>query len=127
MSSHKPNDYEAFARDCLSLAKQANTPALRQRLMDMARDWMRASMEEQDASASVLLRARPERPCRRRAEQRDELAALHSITSSARASTEEGMSRPSVLAVRILTTSSYLIGVCTGRLAGASPLRMRAT
>jgi hypothetical protein len=33
-----------------------------------------------------LLRARRERPCGRAAEQRDELAALHSITSSARAS-----------------------------------------
>src|SRR5262249_13849849 len=33
-----------------------------------------------------LLRARPKRPRRRAAEQRDELAALHSITSSARAS-----------------------------------------
>jgi hypothetical protein len=53
MSSHKTKDYEAFARDCVNLANQANTPALRQRLMDMAREWMRASMEEQDALASV--------------------------------------------------------------------------
>jgi len=33
-----------------------------------------------------LLRARRERPSRRAAEQRDEVAPLHSITSSARAS-----------------------------------------
>ena len=37
-----------------------------------------------------LLRARHQRPRRRAAEQRDELAAFHSITSSARASTVGG-------------------------------------
>src|SRR5262245_5435557 len=47
-----------------------------------------------------LLRARPKRPRRRAAEQRDELAAPdHSFTSSARASTVAGMSRPSTFAV----------------------------
>ena len=47
----------------------------------------------------ALLRARRERPRRRAAEERDELAALHSITSSARASSEGGTVRPSILAV----------------------------
>ena len=61
------------------------------------------------------------------AEQRDELAALHSITSSARASTVGGTSRPSAFAVFRLITSSYLVGACTGRSAGFSPLRMRST
>jgi len=56
----------------------------------------------------------------RAAEQRDELAADHSITSSARASTVAGMSRPSALAVLRLITSSYLVGACTGRSAGYS-------
>ena len=75
-----------------------------------------------------LLRARRERPrSRRAAEQRDELAALHSITSSARASSVGGTSRPSALAVLRLITSSYLVGACTGRSAGFSPLRMRST
>ena len=75
-----------------------------------------------------LLRARRERPRRRRtAEQRDELAPLHSITSSARASSVGGTSRPSALAVLRLITSSYLVGACTGRSAGFSPLRMRST
>ena len=50
----------------------------------------------------------------------------HSITSSARASKLGGTSRPSALAVLRLTTSSYLVGVCTGRSAGFSPLRMRS-
>src|SRR5262249_4204514 len=68
-----------------------------------------------------------ERPCRRAAEQRDELAPLHSITSSARASSDGGTSRPSVLAVCRLMTSSNLVGSWTGIWAGFSPLRMRPT
>jgi hypothetical protein len=48
--------------------------------------------------ALALLRTRRERPRDRCAtEQRDEIAALHSITSSARASTDAGTSRPSAL------------------------------
>src|SRR5262245_57105224 len=46
-----------------------------------------------------LLRSRRERPRGRAAEQCYELAALHSITSSARASSVGGISRPSSLAV----------------------------
>jgi hypothetical protein len=38
-----------------------------------------------------------------------------------------GMVRPSVLAVLRLSTVSYLVGACTGRSAGFSPLRMRST
>jgi len=49
----------------------------------------------------------------------------YSITSSARANTEGGMSMPSALAVLRLTTSSYFVGAWTGRSAGFSPLRMR--
>src|SRR5258707_11971820 len=64
---------------------------------------------------------------RRAAEQRDELAAVHSITSSARASSVSGTVRPSALAVLRLITNSYLVGACTGRSAGFSPLRMRST
>src|SRR4029450_11997503 len=51
----------------------------------------------------------------------------HSITSSARASSDGGTSRPSVLAVLRLMASSYLVGACTGKSAGFSPLRMRST
>ena len=77
--------------------------------------------------ALALLRASHHRPGRRAAEQRDELAPPHSITSSARASSVGGTSRPSALAVLRLMTSSYLVGACTGRSAGFSPLRMRST
>jgi hypothetical protein len=51
----------------------------------------------------------------------------HSITSSARASSVAGTSSPSALAVLRLMTNSYLVGACTGRSAGFSPLRMRST
>src|SRR5262249_13785607 len=51
----------------------------------------------------------------------------HSITSSARASKVGGTVRPSAFAVLRLSTKSYLIGVCTGRAGGLSPLRMRST
>src|SRR5262249_3517356 len=72
-----------------------------------------------------LLRARRERPRSRAAEQRDERAALHSITSSARARSRSGTSELSALAVLRLSTSSNLVDCTTGRSAGFSPLRMR--
>src|SRR5262249_1456270 len=75
-----------------------------------------------------MLRARRERPRRRRtAEQRYELAAVHSNTSSARASNGSGTSIPTARAVFRLIASSYLVGACTGRSAVFSPLRMRST
>ena len=51
----------------------------------------------------------------------------YSITLSARSSSVGGTVRPSALAVLRLITSSYLVGACTGRSAGFSPLRMRST
>src|SRR5262249_40110247 len=75
----------------------------------------------------ALLRPRREWPRGgRAAEQRDELATLHSITSSAVASRPAGMVRPSARAVLRLITSSNLVDCRTGRSAGLAPLRMRA-
>ena len=51
-----------------------------------------------------------------------EVAKPYSITSSARASTACGMTRPSAFAVLRLTTSSYFVGASTGRSAGFSAL-----
>ena len=51
----------------------------------------------------------------------------HSITSSARASSVGGTSRPSALAVLRLMTSSNLVGCTTGRSVGFAPLRIRPT
>ena len=88
----------------------------------------RPAADKADHRQCRLLRARRERPRRRRAtEQRDELAPSHSITSSARASSVGGTSRPSALAVLRLITSSNLVGCMTGRSAGLAPLRMRPT
>ena len=50
----------------------------------------------------------------------------YSITSSARASSDGGIGRPSALAVLRLITNSYLVGACTGRSAGFSPRKMRS-
>src|SRR5262245_40561857 len=72
-----------------------------------------------------LLRARRERPCCRVANQGDELASRHSITSSAMASSRGGKLRPNALAVLRLITSSNLVDCMTGRSAGFSPLRIR--
>jgi hypothetical protein len=51
----------------------------------------------------------------------------HSMTSSALTSKAVGTVIPSVFAVLRLITSWNLVGACTARLAGFSPLRMRST
>jgi hypothetical protein len=43
------SEFEEFARDCVRLAGQAATPELRERLFDIAREWMRAAMDVEDA------------------------------------------------------------------------------
>src|SRR5262245_47279341 len=86
----------------------------------------RPAIDEPHHRHRWLLRARRERPrSGSAAEQRDELAALHSITSSASASNLSGISRPSAFAVLTLITSWNLVGSTIGRSPGFSPLRMR--
>src|SRR5262249_55607454 len=70
----------------------------------------RTGSEKPDHRHRRLLRPRRERPHSSATEQRDELAALHSITSSARASSLSETVKPSALAVLRLMTSSYLVG-----------------
>jgi hypothetical protein len=73
-------------------------------------------------------RARGEvRHCRQPKTCTTTVIGAHSMTSSARASSASGTVRPSVLAVLRLMISLYLVGACTGRSAGFSPLRMRST
>src|SRR5262249_54842134 len=68
-----------------------------------------------------------ERP-RHRADERDELAALHdSMTSSARARSVGGTSRLSACAVIRFTTGSNLVGCSTGMSAGFAPRRILST
>src|SRR5262245_4388867 len=69
--------------------------------------------------------ARRERPSRR-AEQRDELPACHSITSSASESRLSEILTPSAFAVLTLITSSNFVGCNTGMSAGFSPFKIRA-
>src|SRR5947209_556950 len=72
----------------------------------------KALQQSDPPHALALLRTRRERPRRgRAAEKRDELATTaHSITSSARASSVGGTSRPSPLAVLRFMTSSNFVG-----------------
>src|SRR5262249_32977834 len=92
----------------------------------------RGAAQQPDDRHRALLRARRERPrgCSA-AEQRDEMAPLHfrahSITSSARASTIGGISRPIAFAVLTLITSVNLVGRSIGKSAALAPLRMRST
>jgi hypothetical protein len=50
MSSGKEKEFETYARDCVKLAEQADTRELRESLLDMARDWMKAAMDEEDSA-----------------------------------------------------------------------------
>src|SRR6516162_4829530 len=85
-------------------------------------------MENPNHRHRRLLRACCERPrgCRA-AEKRDEFAALHSITSSARNKIDVGTDTPIALAVFKLSTNSKLVGCSTGRSDGFAPLRILAT
>src|SRR5262249_44107370 len=85
----------------------------------------RAGQDGDAIGSPHLLGACRKRPRRRAAESQDELAPLHSITSSARASNVAGISTPIVLAVCRLMTSSNLVACIIGKSAAFSPLRMR--
>src|SRR5437899_2252279 len=61
------------------------------------------------------------------ADQHDEGTSLHSITSSARASSVGGTVRPRALAVFRLTMVTSFVGNSTGKSAGLLPLRILST
>src|SRR5262249_6291493 len=86
----------------------------------------RPAVEQPDHRHRRLLRTPRERPCGSAAEQRDERASFHSITSSASANSLSGTVRPSALVVLRLITSSNLVSRSTGRSAGLVPWRIRA-
>src|SRR5262249_61197553 len=85
----------------------------------------RPPAEPADHRHRRLLRARRERPRRRAAEQCDELAALHSMTSSARAERRGGTSRPSAFAVLRLMTNLNFLDCTTGSSAVFFPFGVR--
>src|SRR5262249_23294638 len=74
-----------------------------------------------------LLRAHRARPRDRAAEQRDEVAALHSITSSARSRMDVGNAIPKLFAVLRLITSANFVGNSAGSSAGLAPRSTLAT
>src|SRR5262249_34135247 len=81
-----------------------------------------------NAAHSVgLLRACRERPSRRATNKCDELAPVHSITSSAVVSSDGGTVRPNDFAVLRLTTNSNFVGCSTGRSAGLVRLSILCT
>src|SRR5215475_8070223 len=89
---------------------------------------LKGKPQKPDARRSrPLLRECGKRPRCRAAKQCYEVAPLHSITSSARASSVGGTSRPSALAVLRLMISSNLVGYSTGKSAGLAPLRILST
>ena len=53
MSSGTGKDFDHYARDCVKLAEQPNTPSeLREQLLQMAREWMQAVMDEEDGTST---------------------------------------------------------------------------
>jgi hypothetical protein len=53
MSSGTGKDFEHYARECVKLAEQSNTPPeLQEEMLQMAREWMQAMMDEEDKTPS---------------------------------------------------------------------------
>src|SRR6516225_5414917 len=114
-----------FNCDILALTKAAVLKPLTKCVEQMRVRGGRCTVKKSDHRHRGL-RARRERPrSYRAAEQRYELPPLHSITSSASASSLSGIWRPSAFAVLRLMASSNLFGNSTGKSAGFAPLRMR--
>ena len=72
--SSAAKEFEEFARDCVRLAERADTPELREKLLNLAREWMHAVMDDEDAE-SAAQRRRPMASALRR-DRRRRLAPL---------------------------------------------------
>ena len=42
-------EMEGYARECVRLAQQTDDPTIREQLLQMAREWMAAAMDEEKA------------------------------------------------------------------------------
>ena len=51
--SSAAKEFEEFARDCVRLAERADTPELRGKLLNLAREWMQAVMDDEDADSAT--------------------------------------------------------------------------
>jgi hypothetical protein len=50
------HEFEEFARDCVRLAEQADTPELREKLLNLAREWSNVNIfRARDSNASIDL------------------------------------------------------------------------
>src|SRR6516225_3055491 len=117
-----------FDCDILALTKAAVLKPLTKCAEQMRVRGGRCTVKKSDHRHRLLLRPRRERPrTRRAAEQPDERAALHSITSSARCCRNQGTSSPSALAVLRFITSSNFVGCSTGISAGFPPCKILTT
>src|SRR5262249_25688703 len=116
-----------FDCDVLALHEAGLFQALAERGYSVRKRARRRCIEEPDHRHRRLLRARRERPRSRAPEQRDELAPVHSITSSARSNIDVGIVTPIALAVWRFTTSSNAVGCSTGKSAGLAPRRILST
>src|SRR5262249_8148272 len=112
-------------RDVLSFDKTAFDDPLAQGRHPLGK-CSKARAGEHTDHRQGLLRMRGPRPRYDRTPgQGDDCAPLHSITSSAVASSLSGTVRPSIRAIWALITSSNLVACTTGKSAGLAPLRMR--
>src|SRR5262245_28677311 len=117
-----------FNGDVLALDESGLLKAVPECTDKLSRAGRRRAAEEPNHRHCRLLRPHRHGPCRRAAEQPDDLAPPHhSITSSARSSSAGGTSRRRALAVLRLITSSNLVGYCTGRSGGFAPRSIRST
>src|SRR5262249_38410511 len=116
-----------FDRHTASLDVASFLQATAERSQDIRIRPRQCAAEKPDYRYRRLLRARCEWPRSRAAEQRDERAALHSITSSARSNIDVGILMPIVLAVWRFTTSSNLVGCSIGKSAALAPRRILST
>jgi len=108
----------------MAFSGRAESAALSPPEASPSNDHWRCEMRRRSgASRFSLIRL----PATNAAEQRNEIAAFHSITSSARASSVGGISRPSALAVFRLTTNSNFTACWTGRSDGFAPFRIFPT
>src|SRR5688500_4265719 len=113
---------EVLARDITEVSQASEKRTARR----LYRDFI-CRPQDPDPELPLRLGEHPRRRCEHRASPLEEGAAPHSITRSARPSTDCGIFKPSVRAVLRLTASSNLAGCSTGIVAGASPRRMRST
>jgi hypothetical protein len=51
--SSTTKEYEEFARDCVRLAGQADSPELREKLLNLAREWMHAAINNEDRNIAT--------------------------------------------------------------------------